>query len=289
MSVQNVPGARPEIRRASVKSGGAPCASFQARLEQASQLPPMCMGEDVAASGGHAGRSGAMQSYCAHYTEGSTAEDPVVRISGVGDSGPFDFLCHLNGVDPANASYVELAALRGHLAKTGVYTGGQSGALPYTLDFRDDITRKHNFIQEIQDSLTRPSRLVPTASGILGARELLALYQGYASGASGPSSRSAFCREELMRDDLLSGLSDFRASLLKRMEKAKENEEERDAWEKLMAYVDAWIESLREGNADMEKAARAYAALKADQADEENHRRDTADYLLERMSALLAG
>ncbi|MCI8818103.1 MAG: hypothetical protein HFG04_02980 [Oscillibacter sp.] len=293
MSVQNLLHTPPhtESRRTSFKPGSAPCASFQARLEEAgdsaNRLPPMCMGETVAASGSHAGKNGFMQSYCAHYTEDSTAEDPVVRISGVGNNGPFDVLCHLKDVDPANASYVELAALRGHLAKTGVYTNSQnsSGPLPYTMDFRDDITRKHNFIEEIQDSLTRPSHIVPTAAGVLGARELLELYQNYTSGDSPVSSQSAFDREAFMRDDLLSALSDFRVSVLNRMEKAKENEEDQDAWEKLMEYVDAWIESIREGNEDVEKSARAYAALKADQEDEKHHRRDTSDYLLERMRA----
>ena len=112
MSVQNLLHTPPhtESRRTSFKPDSAPCASFQARLEEAgdsaNRLPPMCMGETVAASGSHAGKNGFLQSYCAHYTEDSTAEDPVVRISGVGDNGPFDFLCHLKDVDPANALFL---------------------------------------------------------------------------------------------------------------------------------------------------------------------------------------
>ena len=64
----------------------------------------LCMGEDVACSGGIAGKNGKFQEFCAHYTEDSTPEDPIVRISGVANSGPFDLIRHINDIDPANAA-----------------------------------------------------------------------------------------------------------------------------------------------------------------------------------------
>lgn len=299
MNIQNLFDSQScaESRRSAFCPSGTPCSSFQAQLEQTAsgvstnQLPPICGGENVAASGGHAGANGSMQSYCAHYTGDSTPEEPIVRITGISDSGPFDFLCRLNDVDPANASYVELAALRGHLAKTGVYTNSQysSGPLPYTMELRDDITRKHNFIAEIQNSLTQSSPIIPTPSGILGAKELLALYQDYTSGDSPVSlqSTSALDHSGFMKNDLLSALTHFKTGMLAKMKEAKENEEKEEAWNKLMKYLDAWIESLRE-EADAKKIARAQAALAALQADAVSDRKDLGNYLLEQMEHILA-
>ena len=90
-----------------------------------------------------------------------------------------------------------------------------------------------------------------------------------------------------MKNNLLSALGDFKASTLERMEKAKENEEEQQAWEKLLKYLDAWIESLRE-EADVRKIAKAHAALTALQADAESDRPDLGDYLLEQLRNTIA-
>ena len=94
-------------------------------------------------------------------------------------------------------------------------------------------------------------------------------------------------RGSLAQNDLFSALADFQSSALDRMKKAKENEEEQEAWEKLMKYLDAWIESLRE-EADIEKVARAHAALSALQSDAEPGRQDSGDQLLARLTELLA-
>lgn len=103
-----------------------------------------------------------------------------------------------------------------------------------------------------------------------------------ASRSAAPSSRNA-----LQRDSLLSSLSDFRSSLLEKMKLAKEKEEEQEAWDKLMEYLDAWIESLRE-EGDVRKIARAHAALTALQADAGSDRPDPGDYLLERLETLIS-
>ena len=50
---------------------------------------------------------------------------------------------------------------------------------------------------------------------------------------------SASDRSSLAKNNLLSTLADFQSSALSRMKQAKENEEEQEAWEKLMKYLDA--------------------------------------------------
>lgn len=85
----------------------------------------------------------------------------------------------------------------------------------------------------------------------------------------------------LSKDGLLSALAELRSTTLDRMKLNKEKTEEREAWEKLMKYLDAWIESLREGSADIGKITRAYAALKAAEEDERTGRMDAGGHILE--------
>ena len=118
------------------------------------------------------------------------------------------------------------------------------------------------------------------------AAELLALYQPHASGSESPRSSAALDHSVLMKQDLLSALADFQSSALDRMKKAKENEEEEEAWNKLMKYLDAWIESLRE-EADIRKIARAHAALTALQEDAPSHQEDLGSYLLSQLENLI--
>ena len=73
------------------------------------------------------------------------------------------------------------------------------------------------------------------------------------------------------------------------MELSKEKTEEQQSWEKLMEYLDAWIESLQEDGADIERSARAYAALQADLTEDKAGRKDLGDLLLERLAGALAG
>jgi len=83
------------------------------------------------------------------------------------------------------------------------------------------------------------------------------------------------------RDELISAL--FRLKV-DRMKLGKEKKEESDAWEDLMEYLDAWIESLQDGSADIEEAARAYAAVKARMTDRPAQKKDPGDYLLEQLT-----
>lgn len=270
MSIQslvNTPSCA-ENRRAAARRTAPPCASFQARLEKTAagaagglETRHLCMGADVACSGGIAGKNGGFQEFCAHYTEDSTPEDPIVRISGVADSGPFDFICHINDVDPANASYAELAALRGHLAKTGQGVT-DTGPLPHTMEFREDVTWKYDFISGIRDSLNRPSHIIPTAASIAGANELLALYQNHTSGASGAApapSRAGTGSGGLTRDSLLAALNDARLLLLRRTREGREWKKEQEEWDRLMKCLDSWIDALREA-AEREREERSAGA-----------------------------
>lgn len=140
--------------------------------------------ENCLYSGGRAGRRGMQDIYVA-YTEDSTSEDPVVRISGTADSGKFDFTCHINEIDPTRASYAEMTALFAHLSRKGVYQaspGNVNGwtATPPGLNFEYcDLTQKQNFIQGL-NALAVSDRYGP--GNRIAARDLLKLYQGFLEG-----------------------------------------------------------------------------------------------------------
>lgn len=99
--------------------------------------------------------------------------------------------------------------------------------------------------------------------------------------------RTVFDRSSLAENSLLSSLSDLKTTLLARMKEGKEKEEEQEAWDKLMEYVDAWIESLREGS-DIEKISRAHAALQASLDDAGTERQDLGSYLLAQLTECIS-
>lgn len=295
MSVQNLLNTqcRMEPRRTSPGRTGAAGTSFQAQLASAViEGPPIHLrmpGESALYSGSIWGQNGVWQEIYAGYTADSTPEDPIVRVTGTSDSGPYDFTCHVNDIDPSSASYAEMAALYGHLVKSGAYQSvldrpHRPGVLPDTMEFSGDITRKQDFLSGIRQSLEGSH--LPAA--VTGAEELLSLYQSCASGVSSRNAAS-LSRESLMKNDLLYALGDFQSAMLDRMKLAKDKEEEEESWEKLMKYLDAWIESIREEDASIEKAARAYAALQAEMTDRPANRKDLAACLLERLTECLGG
>ena len=89
------------------------------------------------------------------------------------------------------------------------------------------------------------------------------------------------------KNSLLSSLFDLKKTMVERMRVNKEKTEEQQSWEKLMKYLDAWIESLQEEGADIGKSARAYAALQEDLTRDKSDRPDLADRLLEHLTASL--
>lgn len=279
-----------ERRSAAVQSAGTACASFQERLAQAassaSPVPQsgfhLYMGENMVFSGGRGGKNGTIQEVHAEYTADSTPEDPIVRIFGTSDRGPYEFTRHIRDIDPSCASYAELAALYGHLVKTGAIQGS-AGPLPTGSDLYD-VTEKRDYLSEIV-RVQNDWRLGSTCKA--EASELLGLYQGCASGSAQAGTASVF-RTGLTKDELLSALYDAKRTMLERMKAGKEKQEEEDAWNELMEYIDAWIESLREG-ADIERSARAYADLQARRSERPVEVKTTSDYLLEKLEAYLAG
>ena len=120
------------------------------------------------------------QTVYAEYTPDSTAEDPVARIRGNNHDGEFDFICHINDIDPANASYAEMCALFGHLQKTGqipseAYVHQHLNVLPFGTN-TGDVTQKMDYITAI-DKLTTSQMFSESNRAV--ARILLKLYQNF--------------------------------------------------------------------------------------------------------------
>lgn len=135
-------------------------------------------GEDCVYTGGIKGNR-INQNVYVEYTDDSSADDPVVRISGEADSGSFDFVCHINDIDPRNASYAELSALYGHLVKTGEYRSSTGGAVtPYGYEFfgSRDMLKKQDFIAGIS-ALSVSDRIEP--HGRADAKYMLRVYQNF--------------------------------------------------------------------------------------------------------------
>lgn len=128
----------------------------------------------------YSGSLGGTQTVYTEYTPDSTAEDPVARIRGNNHDGEFDFICHINDIDPANASYAEMCALFGHLQKTGqipseAYVHQHLNVLPFGTN-TGDVTQKMDYITAI-DKLTTSQMFSESNRAV--ARILLKLYQNF--------------------------------------------------------------------------------------------------------------
>ena len=120
------------------------------------------------------------QTVYAEYTFDSTEEDPVVRIKGQASDGEFDFTCHINNIDPKQASYAEMCALFGHLQKTGQIPCEANlykyfNVLPCGTN-TGDVTQKMNYITTI-DKMTTSQMFSESNRAV--ARILLKLYQNF--------------------------------------------------------------------------------------------------------------
>lgn len=128
----------------------------------------------------YSGSLGGTQTVYVEYTLDSTNEDPVARIRGNNHDGEFDFICHINEIDPTNASYAELCALFGHLQKTGQIPSGANlyqyfNVLPCGID-TEDVTQTMNYITTI-DKMTTSQMFSESNREV--ARILLKLYQNF--------------------------------------------------------------------------------------------------------------
>lgn len=111
---------------------------------QVYMLDEQCIYSSTAADG---------QSVHVMYEEGSTPEDPVVRIFGNSQSGEYEEIVHINEIDPSNATYPELCALLAHKNRTGEYTSGEKrllDPLPFGMD-RGNYSARGNFVQKIRE------------------------------------------------------------------------------------------------------------------------------------------
>lgn len=124
------------------------------------------------------------QSVYAEYTADSTAEDPIVRLRGEASSGEYDFICHINDIDPKQASYAEMCALWGHLRSTGEisfqFGGSSRPVIPYGVD-AGDVTQKQNYMDKINRMTT--SQMFDLDNQI-SARELLDIYKNFLTTSS---------------------------------------------------------------------------------------------------------
>lgn len=128
----------------------------------------------------YSGSLGGTQTVYAEYTPDSTAEDPVARIRGNDYDGEFDFICHINDIDPANASYAEMCALFGHLQKTGQIPIEANlyrhfNVLPCGIN-TGDVTQKMNYMTAI-DKMTTSEMFSESNRAVAGI--LLKLYQSF--------------------------------------------------------------------------------------------------------------
>lgn len=165
---------------------GTPSAPFSRMLsdtQQSNETPSMHLylrTEKTVYSGG-IGMGGGQTVY-AEYTDDSTPEDPVVRILGKASDGEYEFIRHINDIDPAHASYAEMCALFGHLQKTGKYTPSpgivHNNVLPYGINIGN--------VNQRQDYMSRITEM--TASQMFSqsnrdeAKLLLKLYQDFIQG-----------------------------------------------------------------------------------------------------------
>lgn len=132
--------------------------------------------------------------------EGSTEEDPVVRIKGHSYSGEFDFTCHINDIDPRNASYAEICALFGWQRKL------DSSGFDDKLMFPTPLGMEIGNVLQRQNFVSRSSSYL--ASGKFGpsiadqTKELLSLYDQVIQ-SNHPDDVQAYCAYRRAADDAL--------------------------------------------------------------------------------------
>lgn len=128
----------------------------------------------------YSGSLGGSQTVYAEYTPESTDEDPVARIKGNDNDGEFDFICHINDIDPSKASYAEMCALFGHLQKIGQIPPEASSCVHFNVlpcgVNTGNVTQRMNYMTAI-DRMT--TSLLFSESNRTGAKILLKMYQGF--------------------------------------------------------------------------------------------------------------
>lgn len=150
----------------------------------------------------HYSRNGDGQAVHVVLTKDSTEEDPVVRITGLSYSGEFDFTCHINDIDPRNASYAEMCALVSWQNKIHPISSFRDIGLvlPTPLGMEiGNVLQRQNFVSRSSSYL---------ASGKFGpsiadqTKELLSLYDQVIQ-SNHPDDIQAYCAYRRAADDAL--------------------------------------------------------------------------------------
>lgn len=150
----------------------------------------------------HYSRNGDGQAVHVVLTKDSTEEDPVVRITGLSYSGEFDFTCHINDIDPRNASYAEMCALVSWQDKihpiNSFHDIGLVLPTPLGMEI-GNVLQRQNFVSRSSSYL---------ASGKFGpsiadqTKELLSLYDQVIQ-SNHPDDIQAYCAYRRAADDAL--------------------------------------------------------------------------------------
>lgn len=107
----------------------------------------------------YSGGTGDGQNIYITYTADSRADDPIVRIRGTSSNGStFDFIKHINEINPQNASYAEMCALIGYQNDMGAYSASNQILSPVTPGTAiGDYLEKKNFMDILQNNAFNPS------------------------------------------------------------------------------------------------------------------------------------
>ena len=147
------------------------------------------------------------------------------------------------------------------------------------------LSNARDSIADGADACERVLRLVEALTGVsAGSGTEAQAAEGLFETPSAGSTDSV--QSALDAGDLKAALYEARLAMLRKMEFGKEKEEEEQAWDEMMEYVDAWIDSLQD-EGDLERSARAYAAVKARDAGRPARKITAADLLLKQLSESL--
>ncbi len=132
--------------------------------------------------------------------EGSTEEDPVVRIKGHSYNGEFDFTCHVKDIDPRNASYAEMCALFGWQRKLDPSGFDDKLMFPTPLGMEvGNVLQRQDFVSR-SSSYLASGKFSPSIAD--QTKNLLALYDQVIQ-SNQPDDIQAYCAYRRAADDAL--------------------------------------------------------------------------------------
>lgn len=138
--------------------------------------------------------------------EGSTEEDPVVRIKGHSYNGEFDFTCHVKDIDPRNASYAEMCALFGWQRKLDPSGFDDKLMFPTPLGMEvGNVLQRQDFVSR-SSSYLASGKFSPSIAD--QTKNLLALYDQVIQ-SNQPDDIQAYCAYRRAADDALMELLDL--------------------------------------------------------------------------------